>query len=396
MTDQTWRASPMTESIEPFHLSVPETAMIDLRERLSRTRWPDRETVHDTSQGAPLAKVEALCAYWHNHYDWRRCEATLNDLGQFITNIDGLDIHFLHIRSAEPNAFPLILTHGWPGTVLEFQRAIGPLVDPAAHGGNPGDAFHLIIPSLPGYGFSEKPTAHGWNISRIAAAWITLMDRLGYDRWGTQGGDWGALVTEEIGRQAPPGCVGLHLNFCMIALTPQEIADATFGERKMIADLRRYHDEQSSYLKMHTTSPQTLGYSLADSPAGLAGWMYAVFQDFTDSENRPEDVVTWDMMLDQIMIYWLTNSGASSVRLNWEAARERLWKTPSSAPIDIPAGFSIFPKEVMRASRRWLEKRYSKVVHYQEFQEGGHFAALEKPDVFADEIRRTFRNVRLP
>jgi pimeloyl-ACP methyl ester carboxylesterase len=384
----------VSEHVEPFHLSIPEGEIVDLRERLSKTRWPDRETVIDTSQGPPLTNVQALCSYWRDHYDWRRCEAMLNGFGQYRTTIDGLGIHFLHIRSVVPEALPLVLTHGWPGSVLEFHRVIGPLTDPTSHGGDPRDAFHLIIPSLPGFGFSEKPTAPGWNIARIADAWIALMNRLGYERWGTQGGDWGALVTEEIGRKAPPECVGLHFNFSMLEFHPQEIADATPNEQKMLADLKRYQNVQSSYLKMQTTSPQTIGYSLCDSPAGLASWLYAIFQEFTDSDNTPEKVMTFDTMLDEITIYWLTNTGASSVRLNWEATRERSSETRPTNRVHIPVGFSMFPKEVMRASRRWLERRFSNIVHYNELDRGGHFAALEQPGLFVEEIQRAFRSLR--
>jgi pimeloyl-ACP methyl ester carboxylesterase len=382
------------DKIEPFHLAVPEADLDDLRERLARTRWPDRETVDDVSQGPPLGKVQDLCSYWLHDYDWRRCESALNALGQHTTEIDGLGIHFLHVRSPEPDAFPLLMTHGWPGSVLEFHRVVGLLTDPAAHGGDPADAFDLVIPSLPGFGYSEKPTASGWNIARIAAAWGTLMQRLGYERWGAQGGDWGALVTEQLGRDASPGCVGLHFNFTLFALTPEELARPSPVEQRVLADAARFFDEQSSYLKMQTSSPQTLGYSLCDSPTGLAAWIYAMYQDFTDNEDGPESLLGLDTMLDQIMMFWLTNTSASSFRLNWEAARERASAAPTATPITVPAGFSMFPKEVLRTSRRWAEARFTDVIHFHELERGGHFAALEQPEVFADEVRQTFRSVR--
>ncbi len=393
--DATNGGSHDMDTVEPFHLAVPEAELDDLRERLTRTRWPDRETVDDASQGPPLEKVQALCSYWLHDYDWRRCESMLNDFGQYTTDIDGLRIHFLHVRSPEPNAFPLLLAHGWPGSVLEFHRVVGPLTDPAAHGGDAADAFDLVIPSMPGYGYSGKPEAPGWNIARIAAAWGTLMQRLGYERWGVQGGDWGALVAEQIGREELAGCVGLHLNFTLVAPTPEELADPSPTEQRVIEDFTRFYEEQSSYLKMQTTSPQTLGYSLCDSPSGLAAWIYAMFQDFTDNDGGPESVLSLDTMLDQIMMFWLTNTSASSIRLNWEAARERAAAEPATARIAVPAGFSMFPKEVLRTSRRWAEARFSDVIHFNELDEGGHFAALEQPDVFVNELRQTFQSLHL-
>lgn len=263
------------DTIEPFVIRVPEADLDDLRERLARTRWPERETVGDTSQGPPLAKLEALLAYWSDGYDWRRCEALLNGLGQYRTAIDGLGIHFLHIRSAEPDALPLLLTHGWPGSILEFRDVIGRLTDPVGHGGDASDAFHLVIPSLPGFGFSDKPETTGCGVSRIADAWIELMDRLGYDTWGAQGGDWGSAVTEVIGRKAPAGLVGLHFNLPLVFPTADEVAQATPQEQAMIDSGRHYEDELSAYAKQQATGPQTIGYGLSDSPAGLAAWIYA-------------------------------------------------------------------------------------------------------------------------
>jgi len=386
--------APANDTIDPFVIRVPEADLDDLRQRLARTRWPERETVGDTSQGPPLEKLQALLAYWSDGYDWRRCEALLNELGQFRTTIDGLGIHFLHIRSAEPDALPLLLTHGWPGSILEFRDVIGRLTNPVAHGGDASDAFHLVIPSLPGFGFSDKPRTTGWGVARIAAAWIELMDRLGYDTWGAQGGDFGSPVTEVIGRMAPAGLVGLHFNLPLVFPTPDEVAQATPQEQLMIDSYRDYDAELSAYAKQQATRPQTIGYSLSDSPAGLAAWIYATFQDFSDSKGDPESLFGLDAMLDDITLYWLTNTAASSARLYWEAAREAASQPYPTDPNPTPAGFSIFPKEGVRASRRWIEKRYATVLHFDELEHGGHFAALEQPAAFANELRATFRTVR--
>jgi len=384
----------MTNQILPFDLSIPEEQLTDLRDRLSRTRWPEQETVSDNSQGPRLARIQALIEHWQHTYDWRQCEALLNSLGQFRTTIDGLGIHFLHIRSPEPDALPLLMTHGWPGSVLEFRKVIGPLTDPAAHGGDPRQAFHLVIPCLPGFGFSDKPTGTGWGVPRIADAWITLMDRLGYSRWGAQGGDWGSGVTAAIGRQAPAGCVGLHFNFVMFQPTPDEVAAATPDEQAMITSARHYGEVLSGYAKEQGTRPQTIGYSLADSPAGLASWIYAMFQDVSDSGGNAETVFSLDEMLDDIMLYWLPNTGASSARLYWEAAQAGMAGPPPSTPITIPTGFSMFPREIIRTSKRWAKRRFSNVIHFNELDRGGHFAALEQPELFTQEVRASFRHVR--
>jgi pimeloyl-ACP methyl ester carboxylesterase len=382
----------MSKTIQAFHLSIPEAQLVDLRSRLHGTRWPERETVTDTSQGPPLLKIHALVDYWRDHYDWRRCEALLNGLGQYRTTIDGLGFHFLHVRSPEPDALPIILTHGWPGSVLEFHKMIGPLTDPATHGGNRRDAFHVVLPSLPGFGFSDKPTEPGWGIPRIADAWITLMGRLGYDRWAAQGGDWGAAVTTAIGHKAPSGCVGIHLNFVMYQPTPDEIAHATPQEQGMLSSIQRYQDKLSGYAKLQGTRPQTIGYALADSPVGQASWIYALFQDISDSGGDAESVFTYDEMLDNIMLYWLTNSGASSARLYWEG--QSLMSGPPPPAIQMPTAISMFPKELVRISRRWTDKRFSNLIHFNELQSGGHFAALEKPILLTDEIRSSFRGLR--
>lgn len=385
----------MSELIEPYTLSIPDEQLTDLGERLSRTRWPDAETVPDTSQGPQLAKVRALHDYWLHTYDWRRCEKTLNGFGQSRTTIDGLGIHFLHVRSPEPDALPLIMTHGWPSSVLDFHKVIGPLTDPAAHGGDPRDAFHLVVPSLPGFGFSDRPTAPGWEFPRIADAWITLMDRLGYQRWGAQGGDLGCAVTDEIGRAAPDGCVGLHLNFAMFPPTPEEIKDATAQEQAMLDSAGWFWENLSGYAKQQATRPQTIGYSLAESPIGLAAWIYAMYQDTCGTPGDAEASFTLDELLDTIMLYWLPNTGASSARTYWEMARAPRPSAPTPAePITVPTGFSMFPEEHVRKSRRWIERRYSNVIHFSEPAAGGHFAALEQPKRFTDDVRATFRSVR--
>jgi epoxide hydrolase len=384
----------MTRIIEPFHLNVPQAELDDLRERLARTRWPDAETVDDNSQGPPLSKVQALADHWRDGYDWRRCEALLNGFSQHRTEIDGLGIHFLHIRSPEQAALPLVMTHGWPGSVLEFRDVIGPLTNPAAHGGDASDAFHLVIPSLPGFGFSDKPTAAGWNLGRTADAWITLMQRLGYERWGAQGGDWGAAVTTMLGFKEPQGLAGIHLNMVMFQPTDAERADATPHEQAMLGAAQRYDQLFSGYFKLQNTRPQSIGFSLADSPVGLAAWIYALFQDVSDSGGNPESVFSADHMIDDIMLYWLPNTGSSSARLYWEAMQEMMKGGMPAAPMPTPTGISMFPGEQVRLSRRWAERRFAKLIHFNELPRGGHFAALEQPELFVEEVRSTFRHLR--
>lgn len=384
----------MSTTIHPFHLAIPDADLADLRNRLAHTRWPDAETVPDTSQGPQVAKLRALVARWQDGYDWRRCEALLNGYGQHRTEIDGLDIHFLHIRSSEPGAMPLLMTHGWPGSVLEFRDVIGPLTDPVAHGGQASDAFHLVIPSLPGFGFSGQPTAAGWTLPRIADAWVTLMARLGYDRWVAQGGDWGGAITEVLGHKAPPGLAGIHLNMVMFQPSAQERAEATPHEQKMLDDAERYHHEFSGYFKVQATRPQSVGFSLADSPGGLAAWIYALFQDVSDSGADVESVFELDNIIDDIMLYWLPNTGASSARLYWETMQSMRHGGMPSAPMATPAGISMFPGEQVRLSKRWAERRFANLVHFNEPAHGGHFAAMEQPVSFVDEVRQTFRALR--
>jgi epoxide hydrolase len=360
----------MSTDITPFTLAIPQSDLEDLRRRLDATRWPEREAVEDWTQGAPLAKVKALADHWRHRYDWRACEARLNALGQFKTEIDGLGIHFLHVRSPHAGAVPLIMTHGWPGSVLEFMKVIGPLTDPTAYGGDAKDAFHLVMPSLPGFGFSDKPTATGWGLERIGRAWAVLMKRLGYDRWFAQGGDWGAGVTTTIGMQQPEGCAAIHLNMPFVFPEADDLADLTPREQQ-------------------ATRPQTVGYGLTDSPVGQAAWIYEKMYAWTDNQGAPEDALTMDEMLDNIMLYWLPAAAASSARLYWQSFSE--FKTQK---IDLPVGVSIYPKEIFRPSERWVAKHMANIIHWNELDKGGHFAAWEQPELFVGEIRDCFRKVR--
>ena len=379
----------MSEAITPFTLAIPQAELDDLKERLARTRWPERETVDDWSQGAPLAKVQALCAHWRDKYGWRRCEAKLNGLGQHKTTLDGLGIHFLHVRSKHANAMPLLLTHGWPGSVVEFMKVIGPLSDPTAHGGDAKDAFHVVAPSLPGYGFSDKPKETGWGVPRIAMAWISLMQRLGYERWVAQGGDWGAAVTTAIGLIRPPACAAIHVNMPLVFPAPEDVADATPAEQKSLASIQFYQEKDSGYSKQQATRPQSLGYGLTDLPAGQAAWVYEKMFAWTDNKGAPEDALTLDEMLDNIMLYWLPGNGASSARLYWES-----FASFASIKLDAPVGVSIYPKEIFRPSRRWAERQMSNIIHWNELDRGGHFAAWEQPELYVSEICTCFGKVR--
>lgn len=371
----------MTDSIKPFTVAVPQSALDDLHRRINNTRWPATETVADWSQGVPIAAMRDLCAYWADGYDWRRCEAALNAMPQFTTQIDGLSIHFLHVRSPRPDAVPLILTHGWPGSVLEFMKVIGPLSDPAPD----APAFHLVIPSLPGYGFSDKPTATGWGVEKIADGWITLMRRLGYDRFFAQGGDWGAAVTTAIAMAAPPELAGIHLNMPLVFPEEGDFADLTPAEAKTVERMQYYQDHDAGYAKLQGTRPQTVGYALADSPVGQAAWIYEKFQAWTDNDGMAEDALSRDAMLDMISLYWLTNSAASSGRLYWESANAF-----KAQRLDLPVGVSIFAQEIFRPSRRWAERSYPDLVHWNELPVGGHFAAFEQPALFAEELQACF------
>ncbi|MDG2005143.1 MAG: alpha/beta fold hydrolase [Novosphingobium sp.] len=379
----------MAAAIEPFTLNIAESELDDLKRRLADTRWPDAEVVDDWTQGAPLAKVRALCDYWQNDYDWRRCETMLNGIGQYRTEIEGLGVHFLHARSPEPNALPVVITHGWPGSVMEFHKVIGPLTDPAAHGGDPADAFHVVAPSLLGYGFSDKPTAPGFGVIKMAEMWAELMTRLGYDRWVAQGGDWGSAVTSRIGANAPDGCLGIHLNMVAYFPTGDDLSDLSEEEKQAMVGHQHYFDWDSGYSKQQSTRPQSLGYGLNDSPVGQAAWIYEKLWAWTDNQGAPEDVFSLDEMLDNIMLYWLPGAGTSSGRLYWESMNSFGDNT-----VRLPTGVSNFPKEIMKASRRWAEKQYPNITYWNETEKGGHFAAWEQPEIFVREVRDAFRALR--
>jgi pimeloyl-ACP methyl ester carboxylesterase len=386
----------MPDELSRFRIEIPEAELTDLRQRLRRTRWPEAETVEDWSQGVPLAYLQDLCGYWAERYDWRATEARLNALPQFRTEIDGLGIHFIHARSPHPDALPLVITHGWPGSIVEFLKVIGPLTDPTAYGAEAADAFHVVCPSLPGYGFSDKPARPGWNVDRIAGAWTRLMARLGYQRYGAQGGDWGTSVTTSIAQQDPEHVVGIHLNPPIAAPDPATFDDLTGAERAGIADLRRAQEWEDGYSAQQSTRPQTLGYGLVDSPSGLCGWIVEKFRAWTDCDGHPENALTRDEMLDNVMLYWLPGTGASAARLYWESFKQvQTWFTQATTDtVAVPTGCSIFPKELPRPSRRWAARRYTDIRHWHELDRGGHFAAFEQPELFVNELRTFFRLVR--
>lgn len=386
----------MTHDIVPFVITIPESDLHDLRDRLRRTRWPDRETVGDWSQGVPLAYMRDLCRYWADEYDWRKAEARLSSWPQFRTEISGLGIHFVHARSPHPDALPLIITHGWPGSVVEFLKVIGPLTDPTAHGGDARDAFHVVCPSLPGYGFSDKPAEPGWGIERIASAWVELMARLGYERFGAQGGDWGASITTSIAQQARERVAGIHVNPPIAAPDPATFDNLTVSERAALDDLARAEEWESGYALEQATRPQTVGYGLADSPAALCAWIVEKFRSWTDCDGHPENVLSRDEMLDDVTLYWLTGTATSSARLYWESFRQvaEWFQRSTIDTVDVPTGCSIFPKEIPRPSRRWAAKRYRDIRYWNELPRGGHFAAFELPELFVEEVRAFFRLVR--
>ena len=378
----------MAAPITPFRIQVNETDLDDLRERLRRTRWPEPETVDDWSQGVPLAFLRRLCDHWADGYDWRAAEARLNTFPQYRTEIDGLGIHFVHARSPHRDALPLVITHGWPGSVVEFQKVIGPLTDPTAHGGERADAFHVVCPSLPGYGWSDKPSHAGWGVDRIARAWAELMSRLGYDRYGAQGGDWGSTITTRMAEHDVGHLAGIHLNRVAVTMDAT-LTDLTDGERAALAGMAEFQRWGTGYSKQQSTRPQTLGYGLVDSPAGQAAWIVEKFWAWTDCDGNPENVLTLDVMLDNVMLYWLPGTGASSARLYWESFGDQ-----TDDPVVVPTGCSIFPKEMRRPSRRWAERKYVDIRYWNELGKGGHFAAYEQPATFVDELRAFFRLVR--
>ena len=379
----------MTELIEEFRIHASDEALDDLRRRLRATRWPDAETTADWEQGVPLAYMQEVCAYWAEGYDWRAREDRLNRFPQFRTAIEGLGIHFLHARSPEPDALPLIITHGWPGSIVEFQKVIAPLTDPASHGGDRADAFHVVCPSLPGYGFSDRPSAAGTDVARIADLWAALMARLGYDRYVAQGGDWGSMVTNQIALRDTDHCRAIHLNMPVVAPDPATMNELTPLEQSALEGMQHYRSKDSGYSKQQSTRPQTLGYGLADSPVGQAAWILEKFWAWTDCDGHPENVLERDELLDNVMLYWLPGTGASSARLYWESFGQ-----PSLDPVATPTGCSIFPKEIFRCSKRWAEKKFQNLIHWNELERGGHFAAFEQPALYVDELRTCFRQVR--
>ena len=385
--------------IRPFRIEVPQAALDDLRRRIAATRWPDKETVADRSQGTQLAKLQELVRYWGTDYNWRRIEAKLNALPQFMTTIDGLDIHFIHVRSRHPHALPAIITHGWPGSVIEQLKIIGPLTDPTAHGGHAQDAFDVVIPSMPGYGFSGKPTQTGWNPERIARAWTELMRRLGYTRYVAQGGDWGSPVSSAMARQAPAGLLGIHIN--LPATVPPDVAAVlargapapgglSAKERAAFDSLDTFYKRYRGYAVMMGTRSQTIGYALTDSPAGLAAWMY----DYNNGE--PERLLARDDFLDDVTLYWLTNSAASSARLYWETSGQSvlLAAAQKTSEISLPVAITVFPNEVYRAPETWARRAYRNLIYFKEVDKGGHFAAWEQPELFSAEMRAAFRSLR--
>jgi epoxide hydrolase len=377
-------------SVDPFRIAVGEEVLVDLRARLRATRWPEAELVNDWSQGAPLAWIQDICRYWADSYDWRAREALLNRFTQFTTDIDGLDIHFVHVRSPHAQAMPLVITHGWPGSIVEFHKVIEPLTDPTAYGGEAADAFHVVCPSLPGFGFSGKPIHTGWGVDRIAAAWAVLMSRLGYDRYGAQGGDWGSAVTTSLGARDAQHCVGIHITLAMGARAPIE-GEPTAEESRALAGAKYYQDWDSGYSKQQATRPQTLGYGLTDSPAGQAAWILEKFWAWTDCDGHPENILGRDELLDNVMMYWVTASAASSARLYWESFGKRRGPTPK---VVVPTGVAVFPKEIVTPVRRWMQPSFTNITHWRELPEGGHFAAFEQPALFVDEVRGFFRTLR--
>jgi pimeloyl-ACP methyl ester carboxylesterase len=391
-------------NVRDFQVEIPAAELAELRRRIEATRWPSEELVADRSQGVQLATLQALARYWTTEYDWRKCEARLNALPQFTTEIDGVEIHFIHVRSRHENALPLLITHGWPGSIIELLETVGPLTDPTAHGGSAEDAFHLVLPSLPGYGFSGEPTELGWENGRIAHAFAELMDRLGYTRYVAQGGDVGAAVTDAMGRQAPEGLLGIHVNLLALAIGFKDQLPAESEQERAAHDaLNAFTTDGFGYFLEQSTRPQTIGYSLLDSPVGLAAWMldhdtdsyYKMSRAFVDDE--PVGNLTRDNILDNITLYWLTGTGASAARWYWEfgrflAAAEAAGHAPP--PVSVPVGFTTFPGEIWAAPRSWVETIYPNPAYFNEVDRGGHFAAWEEPELFSAELRAAFSSLR--
>jgi pimeloyl-ACP methyl ester carboxylesterase len=389
--------------VRPFQVEVPQGKLDELRRRIDEARLPSKELVDDRSQGVQLATIRELARYWKSDYDWRKAEAKLNALPQFITEIDGVDIHFIHVKSQHEDALPLIMTHGWPGSVIELLEAVGPLTDPTAHGGSAEEAFHLVLPSLPGYGFSGEPTEVGWNVGRIAKAWAELMRRLGYPRYVAQGGDVGASVTDQMGRQAPEGLLGIHMNLLVTTLSGAPVPENTEEERAAREAINTFRASGFGYFLEQSTRPQTIGYALLDSPVALAAWMldhdtdayYKISHAFVDGE--PSGNLTPDHILDNITLYWLTGTGASAARSYWEngqAAAHAAASGQAPPPVSLPVGFTTFPGEIWQSPRSWVEAGYPNVTYFHKAERGGHFAAWEEPELFATEVRAAFKPLR--
>jgi pimeloyl-ACP methyl ester carboxylesterase len=369
----------------PFAVEFSESAIADLRQRLQGARWPEPETVQDWSQGVPLDYLQELCDYWANRYDFAAAQKRLNRYDHHLIEIDGLDIHYLHCRSVHQDAIPLILTHGWPGTFVEFLDVVGPLVDPP----DPADAFHVVVPSLPGYGFGGRPTEPGWDLGRTARAWDALMRTLGYHRYGAQGGDWGSMVTASLARQFPGQVIGIHVNLPVLDFGSVDLTDLTTEEQAALESMAKHQAEGRGYAEQQSTRPQTLAYGLTDSPIGQCAWIIEKFWSWTDSQESPEDAIDRDRLLDNVSVYWFSATAASSARFYWESLRNI-----DTAPLDVPAGVSIFPKDILPASRRWVETRYRDLRWFNRLPGGGHFAAMERPAAFVSEVQQAFRTMR--
>jgi pimeloyl-ACP methyl ester carboxylesterase len=390
-----------TTEIRPFHIEIPEEQIDDLRRRIAQTRWPTKELVADRSQGVQLRTLQELARYWTTDYDWRKAEAKLNALPQFTTEIDGVEIHFIHVKSQQENALPLVMTHGWPGSVVELLETVAPLTDPTAYGGSAEDAFDLVLPSIPGYGFSGEPTEVGWGPARVASAWGELMHRLGYTRYVAQGGDVGASITDAMGRLAPEGLVGIHTNLLVTGLGGGDHPSDTEEEKAALAALATFRASGFGYFLEQATRPQTIGYALLDSPVALAAWMldhdtdsyYKISHAFVDGE--PAGNLTQDHILDNITLYWLTGTGASAARSYWESGRAQALAAGQAPPqVSLPVGFTTFPDEIFQAPRSWVEQGYPNVAYYNKAERGGHFAAWEEPELFSSEVRAAFESLR--
>jgi pimeloyl-ACP methyl ester carboxylesterase len=392
------------EAIRPYHISISEKAITELRERVNATRWPQKETVTDQSQGVKLAQIQGLVKYWGTDYDWHKTEAKLNALPQFITNIDGLDIQFIHVKSKHKNALPIILTHGWPGSFFELLKVIDPLTNPTAYGGKAEDAFDVVIPSMPGYGFSEKPTGTGWGVEKIGNAWDVLMKRLGYNHYVSQGGDWGSVIADAMARQAPEGLLGIHVN--MPATVPAAIAKAlqdgdpapaglSVKEKAAFNSLNKLYTRGGGYAGIMVTRPQTIGYGLTDSPVGLASFFLDKFNDWTYSGGNAEKSLTRDEILDDISLYWFTNTANSSANLYWENNNNNFNVVEQKTnEIKIPVAVTVFPGEIYQAPKSWTEKAYKNLIYFNEVNKGGHFASWEEPQLFTEELRAAFKTLR--